>query len=275
MKLLTQRKRKKLAFGLFDYPTRKLRGEPSFLIVGAEKAGTTSLFDYVNQHPEVAVGHRKEVQYFSRYFCHSWDWYRAHFPLENTLREKICGEASPYYLFHPLAAERIHGCLPQCKILILLREPVARSISQYYHEVAKGREHLSLPEAFETESQRLEQEFFKMRSPRYVPFKHEHFSYIAKSSYVEQVERYFAVFPRSQVMVIQSEVFFRETPRVVKKVFEFLGVDPTFVPPNLQPMNVGKKKSSSLPADLEQELRQYFAVKNAELYKLLGEAFDW
>lgn len=275
MRLFTERKRKKIIFGLYNYPTRRLRGEPSFLIVGAEKAGTTSLHDYLLQHPEVIEGHRKEVQYFSRYFYHSWDWYRAHFPLRSKLEGKLCGEASPYYIFHPYAAERIHGTLPKCKIIILLREPIARSVSQYYHEVAKGREYLSMADAFDAEEARTRGELERMHSPLYLPFNHEHFSYVGKSVYVDQVRRYLNVFPREQVLVMQSERFFRETAEVVRNVFEFVGIDASFLPENLAPSNVSRQQKEQLPERIHTELTAFFAAKNEELYQLIGERFDW
>lgn len=275
MAIFTQRKRKKTLFGLFNYPTRKGRGEPHFLIVGAEKAGTTSLHDYINQHPEVAESHRKEIQYFSRYFYRSYDWYRAHFPLRARLTDKICGEASPYYLFHPYAAERIHGTLPEVRIIMLLREPVARSVSQYQHEVSKGRERLSIAEAFRAEESRTAGELERMRSPLYLPFNHEHFSYKRKSEYCEQVNRYLRVFPREQLLILQSEEFFENSAQVIRQVFDFLGIDPDYVPSNLSPSNVSRRKKTELPDDLRTELVEHFSENNEELYRLLGRRFDW
>ncbi|MCF7914756.1 MAG: sulfotransferase domain-containing protein [Spirochaetaceae bacterium] len=275
MKLITQRRRKKLLFGLTSYPTRKRRGEPDFIIVGAEKAGTTSLHDYINQHPSVIEGHRKEIQYFSRYFYRSWDWYRAHFPFHSRLHENICGEASPYYIFHPYAAERIHSTLPNIKIIMLLREPITRTVSQYYHEVAKQREELSLEEAIAAENERTAGEVEKMCTPTYLPFKHEHFSYVEKSNYVDQVQRYLSVFPRNQIMIIQSERFFRETAEVTRAVYEFLGIDGTFVPPNLEPANVSPRKKDQLVPQTRKRLETYFAVQNEKLYELIGERYDW
>lgn len=275
MAIFTQRKRKKTVFGLFNYPTRKLRGEPDFLIVGAEKAGTTSLHDYINQHPEVAESHRKEIQYFSRYFYRSYDWYRAHFPLRSNLKGKICGEASPYYLFHPYAPERIHGTLPQVKIIMLLREPIARSVSQYHHEVSKDREHLSIEEAFSAEESRTRGELERMKSPLYLPFNHEHFSYMKKSDYSDQVSRYLRVFPREQLLILQSEEFFKNSAEVIQQVFLFLGIDPEFMPSNLSPSNVSRRKKSQLPEELREELSEHFREKNEELYRLLGRRYDW
>jgi hypothetical protein len=275
MRFLSERRKKQLKFGLLEYPTRKLRGEPHFLIVGAEKAGTTSMFDYINQHPDVAIGHRKEVQYFSRYFYHSWDWYRAHFPLRSQLNGKMVGEASPYYMFHPYAAERIHSTLPACKIIMLLREPITRSISQYYHEIAKGRETLSLPEAFAAEAQRVTGEVARMSSPLYLPFNHEHFSYVGKSVYADQVRRYLRVFPRQQLLILQSERFFTETPQVLRETFNFLELDADYVPPNLRASNVSYRQKEELPSELRQRLESFFHEKNEELYELIGERYDW
>lgn len=271
----TRRRREKISLALVRYPTRKWRGEPDYLIIGAEKAGTTSVQNYILQHPDVVAPQRKEIQYFSRYFYKSWDWYRAHFPLRSRLEGRITGEASPYYIYHPLAAERIHGMLPRVKIIALVREPLGRSVSQYYHEVSKRREKLSLPDAFAAEEQRIEGELERMRSPLYLPFNHEHYSYIRKSVYVDQLRPYFRVFPREQILVIQSERLFRDTPAVVRELYGFLGIDADFRPENLAPANVSRRKKSPLPPELEERLRGFFAAKNEELYELLGTRYDW
>lgn len=132
-----------------------------------------------------------------------------------------------------------------------------------------------MADAFDAEEDRTRGELERMNSPLYLPFNHEHFSYVGKSVYVDQVRRYLKVFPREQVMIIQSERFFRETPTVVREVFDFLGIDPSFVPENLAPSNVSRQKKEQLPPGLQTKLEIFFAEKNEALYELIGERFDW
>jgi len=99
------------------------RAQPDFLIVGVMKGGTTSLFRYLSQHPDVLPPFRKEIKYFDCNYFEGAAWYRAHFPLRQkfTGGSKLTGEATPYYIFHPTAHERVASAVPQAKIIIILR----------------------------------------------------------------------------------------------------------------------------------------------------------
>src|SRR3954470_4036326 len=118
---------------------------PSFLLVGAQRCGTTTLHLALKAHPDVVL-HRiyKGVNYFDVYYERGPEWYRAHFPLEMAARLRtrrpITGESSGYYMFHPLAAERIARDLPGIKLIALVRDPVERAYSAHRHEFARGFE---------------------------------------------------------------------------------------------------------------------------------------
>src|SRR5580692_9445955 len=123
---------------------------PGFLIVGAQRCGTTSMYRALSEHPEVrkAVLH-KGVHYFDMNYGRGLGWYRAHFPLARG--GGVTFESSPYYLFHPLAAERIAADLPGVKLIVLVRDPVERAYSAYTHERARGFETESFEQAIERE----------------------------------------------------------------------------------------------------------------------------
>jgi Sulfotransferase domain len=131
--------------------TARARSLPGFLIIGAQKAGTTALYAYLRWHPAVLGPSWKEVSFFDRHYSRGEAWYRGQFP--NALRlqlverrsgaRPIVGEASPSYLFHPLAPERVAALLPGARLVALVRNPVERAFSHYQHEVALGREPLS------------------------------------------------------------------------------------------------------------------------------------
>jgi len=111
--------------------------KPSFLIIGTQKGGTTSLFHYLQKHPNVLSPEKKEIQYFSWNYRRGLLWYRSFFPKKKN--NKIAGEASPDYLFHPYAAKRAYEYNPNFKIIVLLREPIDRALSQYHHEINKNK----------------------------------------------------------------------------------------------------------------------------------------
>ena len=151
--------------------TASARMTPSFLIVGAQRCGTTSMYKTLSQHPMVlpAVLH-KGVHYFDTGYGHGPAWYRGHFPLLAARRRAapapgrlpITGESSPYYMFHPLAGQRIARDLPACRLLVLLRDPVERAYSAHTHETARGFETEPFERALELEPVRLAGEEAKL-----------------------------------------------------------------------------------------------------------------
>ena len=129
--------------------TSGMRALPDFIIAGAQKCGTSSMHQYLTQHPRLLAGSIKEIHFFDGGLDPVWDkyaegeaLYRSYFPLRSTVRQKraLCFEASPDYMFNPAAAERMARMVPDAKIVVLLRDPVERAISHYFHELRRGRE---------------------------------------------------------------------------------------------------------------------------------------
>lgn len=163
---------------------------PDFVIIGAQKSGTTSLYHVLSQHPYVRPAARKELHYFSIFFHRGLDWYRSCFPSpeQEAGRSTITGESSPYYLFHPHAPRRMAEALPQTRLIVLLRNPVDRAYSHYQMIANFGHEPLTFEEAIEAEEVRLSGEKAKMLDDgQYFSFAHQYFSYLAKGIYVDQL----------------------------------------------------------------------------------------
>jgi hypothetical protein len=256
--------------------TARQRVLPDYIIAGAQKAGTTSLFRYLAQHPSVVRRKGKEVHYFDNNFARGPGWYRAHFPHRWVVRgESISGEASPYYLDHPLAAARCFELLPRARIIFLLRDPVDRAYSHYHHAVAKGFESLTTFEAaLEAEPARCAGEIERMlKDPTYYSFAHHHLSYRARSRYVEHLERWLDHYPREQVHVVASERMREQPARVFQEILAFLGLSP-WCPARFEIH--GKRRSDARidPATRSWLVRE-FAPANERLFRLLGQRFDW
>jgi hypothetical protein len=171
---------------------------PAFIIIGAQKAGTTSLYKYLRQHPNIVPALKKEVKFFDCNYDLGLDWYRSHFPYHSKLNgQKMTGEASPHYLFHPLAARRIANVLPEVKLIALLRNPVERAYSHYQLNVRRGREPLSFEQAIDKEEERLQGMREKILAGEDIPlYNFLHYSYLAKGIYADQLQYWFAQFPR-------------------------------------------------------------------------------
>jgi hypothetical protein len=110
---------------------------PDFLVLGTQKGGTTTLHHLLRQHPDVFLPSVKEVHFFSLHYGKGAAWYGEHF--RGAQPQQRCGEITPYYLFHPEAPGRIHQLLPKARLIILLRDPVERLLSQYFHSRRLGK----------------------------------------------------------------------------------------------------------------------------------------
>ncbi len=188
--------------------TAPLRMLPGFLIVGAQRCGTTSMYRALSAHPAVrkAVLH-KGVHYFDMNYDRGIGWYRAHFPLAVTGR--LTFESSPYYMFHPLAAERIAADLPGVKLIVLVRDPVERAYSAYAHELARGFDTESFERAIELEPDRLDGEAERIAArPGYLSHSYQHHAYLARGRYAEQLDRLERLFGRDRIHVVDSGDFF-------------------------------------------------------------------
>lgn len=263
----------------FRLATNSLRLLPDFIIIGAQKSGTTSLFHYLAQHPQVKPSFTKEVHFFDGgkkpeidTFAKGTFWYRAHFPLyTGKSREFITGEASPLYIFNPLAPQRISNLVPQVKLIALLRNPVERAISHYFHEKRKGREQLSILEAFEAEEDRIRA---VLRQQNYKSLNFIHHTYLKRGLYAEQLDRYLRLFDSQQLFIIQSEDFFSNPGQILSKICRFLNINDKYPFANLNPRNIGYNKHRIEDAVLEY-LIQYYLPHNQRLCNLLGQSFTW
>jgi len=267
--------------GFFRVLTGMIRTLPNFLIIGAAKCGTTSLYDYLVQHPCIFSASRKEIGFFDDYFNMGLFWYRTHFPTSfkkflKKLTGKqnfLTGEASANYLFHPHAAKRIFNTIPSVKLIVLLRNPVDRAYSFYNMQVKKGLEKLSFEEAIKSEEKRLEGEKEKiLQNENYYSYNYAIYSYLARGIYVDQLKDWMKFFPNNQFLILHAKDLQMEPFKTINIVFEFLGL-PHYEIKNLQKKNVGEY--NQMNTDIRKWLIDYFKPHNEKLYKLLNRDFGW
>ncbi|MBQ7555901.1 sulfotransferase [bacterium] len=254
---------------------------PSFIIIGAQRCGTTSLYDYLSNHPQIIPSPVKELFYFDDYYTRPINWYKSFFPTEKQ-KEKlerdlvarvITGEASPSYFFHPYAAKRIKETLPQVKLILVLRDPIERAYSHYNHIRRLNREPLSFEEALAKEVERITPDIEKLAKDEfYKADQRRDYSYLTRGYYAKQLTEWYKYFPKEQLLVVQSEEFYRETPRVYNEIVEYLGLN-SYTLPTFEAKNA--LKYAKMAPETKEKLKAYFAPKNEELYELLGKRFDW
>jgi hypothetical protein len=249
---------------------------PTYFIVGAKRAGTTSLDEYLNAHPLVLRGLvEKGCRYYDVNYGRGPEWYRHQLlPVSEVDRlerkrgqRPILGESSPYYAFHPEAPARIAKDVPDARLIFMLRDPVQRAWSHYRYEVARGFEELDWTEAFATEADRLADP-----DPATRDRNHRHFSYVARSRYAEQLDRLRASFDPEQILVIESEQLFADPAATMEVVFAHLSLDPV-------PMESYEKfkgqSASAVPAEAEALIRGAVADDVERLEDLLGRSPSW
>jgi len=263
--------------------TADRRRLPAFLLVGAQRAGTTSLFRALTSHPLVhSANFHKGVNYFDVGYERPFSWYQGHFPTESSLRRQtprdvpgdpITFEASGYYMFHPCAAERIAHHLPDVRILAMLRDPVERAYSAWKHESARGFETEPFERALALEDERLAGEVERIRSePGYYSFSHRHHAYARRGQYAEQLKRLQEHLPAHQIHVVESEAFFERPEETYVEVLDFLAL-PHLLPDRFDRWN--GRPSAPMDDAVRAELRAHFLEHDRALAAILGRSPAW
>jgi len=270
--------------------TGNLRTLPDFLIVGVAKSGTTSMYNYLIEHPtihpiniekEYRYPLKKEVRFFDRYYNLGTRWYKAHFPLkfskfvQKNLKKNsfLTGESTPAYFHNPLVPKRVKQLLPKVKLIFLLRNPIERAFSHYKHNKKLNFENLTFEEAIKIESKRLEGEKTKtITDKNYFSFPTQLFSYLNSGIYIEHLNNWLNEFDREQILIINSDDFFNQPKDVMKKTYEFLNVD-FFDLSKYEIFNPGVQKEIS--NEMRNYLRDFYKPHNEKLYKFLNLNFNW
>ncbi len=229
-------------------------------------------------HPNIgmSVG-AQETHFLDRHFHKGLDWYRAHFPFDGkTDRQGIrtsAGDCTPIYLFHPLVPERARNTIPNAKFVVLLRDPVERTLSHYFHCLKRGHEHLKLDDALAAEEERLSGEVQRMYDdPGYYSIPYRRFSYRKRGVYHEQIARWRDFFPEESFLFLRSDMLSSSPGEALGRIFDFLDL-PAMEPPPDTRRNVGRW--SDVPEKTIEMLAQYFEEPNRHLTEVLGPDFNF
>jgi len=252
--------------------TASSRVLPDFIIAGTVRSGTTSLYYNICEHPSVLSADYDEIGFFDRNYHLGVNWYRSMFPTQKHMKEiktktgnSITGEDTPFYFWRKDSAKRIFNLLPNCKIIIILRNPIDRAYSNYQLGKRTGWENLSFEETIEIEKKQLKNGL--------IPSQFDDLrSYLIKSIYSYQIKYWLDIFPKNQLKIISTEELSKNVKNTMSDLFKFLEIS------DYEIIKGQEKKSEIYPEmiqDTRNELKSVFKDYNEELFKLINKRFEW
>lgn len=267
--ILKQRVRKVIVqFGYFS--------KPDFLIVGAQKSGTSSLFQILNQHSKISGAILKEIHFFDNdknFPCKDLSAYHLYFPFPNQVpKGNLIFEATPKYLFKPEVAKRVYEYNPDMKIIICLRNPVERALSawtmfHYGFKIYKRFTHLyderTFPTAIEEELRDLNNGIFNSPKP----------PYLQTGIYHTQIQKYFELFPRKNILILEHSDLNNKHDQTIKEICDFLNL-PNEKLTQLR-LNTSLKDNKKEYVAQFEILSEFYKPHNELLYKLIGKKYNW
>jgi predicted RNA-binding Zn-ribbon protein involved in translation (DUF1610 family) len=251
--------------------------KPAFIIIGAQKAGTSALFEILKQHPQLVAPVKKEVRFFDDFSEITYgDFVSYHdmFPLPYRLNpDKLTFEASPSYLFNPVCPLRIYRYDPEILLIVILREPISRAFSawkmhrRFAHSsnpfIRKLADHRIFVEAVKEELKELDTNIWEK----------DLFAYIKRGIYIEQLERYLQYFPRDSLLVIEQSRLLHDPQTAFASVFRFLGINDRFI---IKTKLVNSATNNEeMTSEVRDILRSFYRPYNERLFSLLGTEYDW
>jgi hypothetical protein len=278
------------------------RSKPAFLIIGAQKAGTTALYYYLAEHPNIVPSTEKEVGFFAPEIFADWPehpnhwilctregaphftdarahrralaWYHRHFPAPHELgRHRVTFEATPEYLYYPEAAARIFQYEPKMRLIVLLRDPVERAFAAWnmYSRFGDYRPRVYAPRKEAREfAKAVEDEINDIQSGKAIADP----GYVRRGIYYEQLERYFAYFQRGQLLILDSRTLRSNTPILVNEAIRFLELPEYQHGVEWKPIHVGQYETA-IPITTRRLLQDFYKPHNERLYGLLDHDFEW
>ncbi|MDY6782567.1 MAG: sulfotransferase domain-containing protein [Cyanobacteriota bacterium] len=261
--------------------------QPDFLVLGFPKCGTTSLYAYLTTHPQILPAVGKELGYFSHSPIHDLDYYLSYFP---AIADKnyLTGEATAAYIMYPNIAKRILNWFPNIKLIVLLRNPVERTISQFYASDQYSKKSLSGVHTLNLNLVRRKiipiREYLKLEKDEKIDFSiklreaylnnvENYLSmHIASSLYVDYFREWLNVFPKEQFLILKSEKLFANPAVTMKQVYNFLNLPEC---PQTEYRNWNSNTYPPTSPTLRQQLAEFFQPYNQELEEYLGMTFNW
>jgi len=254
---------------VLKYQIKKTLTAPNFMIIGQVKCGTSSLYRYLTQHPQILPAIKKEIQFWNlkSHSKRKLEWYLSHFPAISSEQNLITGEATPYYFNCQSTAKQVFRLFPNLKLIILLRNPIDQVVSHYYMKVRINREKLSLKQAIFSGLFNS----IQLANSNLTNYCDNNL-YLKNGIYIEMISEWMEIFPKNQFFIVKSEDLFADPATIVKQIFQFLEVEPY----QLQEYsNSSRGNYPPLSQSMRHTLGDYFRPFNQQLEEYLDRKFNW
>ena len=267
---------------------------PDFMIIGAEKCGTTSLYHYLRQHPDVLSPIEKEIDFFDMEYENGIDWYLAHFPSVTQSRSSqpksgssnlfastdsankrqwLTGETSANYLYSDVAPKRVFQHFPHLKLAVVLRNPIDRTVSRYNMMVRNGAEKRSLNAAVTKEIDIIQSAIAQSDDEQSIPWPVlNRCRHVGNSLYYYHLKRWLDCFTAKQLLVLRSEDLFSTPKQTLAHLYQSFGLKP-YAEESYPKHNSGQY--TPIDDNTRQILSAFFTPHTHKLETLLGRSFDW
>jgi len=257
-----------------------IRVIPDFLVIGAKRCGTTSLYQHLSEHPCISRSPRDNIGFFNENYHLGINWYKSLFPtvfykkkMESKNKQCLFFDVTSTYMEEELTAKNVYEVNPNQKIIVILRNPVDRAYSHYHVNVKEKSEKRSFEDAVFEEMNRIKSErIIQNKNKNLRVFTPNNIHYLKKGFYALQLKSWFKIFPREQILVLSTEEFQEDQNLIYKKIFDFLNI------PNMKIKSIEKmEKGNYIPMkhDTRNLLLDYFRQCNHELFELINSEFDW
>ena len=258
--------------------TGSIRVLPDFLVIGAKRCGTTSLFYHLPEHPCISKSPHDNMGFFNDNFHLGVNWYKSFFPTIFT-RNKIKSEFGNFlafdvtttYMEEESTANNVYQIKPNMKIIVILRNPVDRAYSQYHLNLREKAEKRSFEDAMEENMNELNKESYERYEIK-PKFSVEENNYLKKGLYAQQLRHWLNIFPMESMLILSTEEFESNQQVIYNKIFEFLNIS-QFEVKNTEKMEKGNYPQ--MKSETRSLLLDYFRSHNNELFKLINKKFDW
>ena len=245
---------------------------PDFIIIGAQKAGTTYLFNLLSKHPQLIPSFRKEIHHFDdeeSYQKGILDYW-CQFPLPHRVWNKRLFESTPAYLFYSNVPGRIKKWLPEIQMIVILRDPIERIFSAWnmFHNTIKD-EHLRHLHDYRSFDEAIEQELTMERKSE------NYHNYLKRGVYHEQLERYFRLFNRDQILILENSEVRYDLGRSLGRISNFLDINNFVTKKELKVNQNSGLYTDKISEKMKSILVDYYEPHNKKLFELIGRSFEW